>query len=112
MGEGIERNFSPPLYFRLAFWYNSRMAHRTSIIDLRASVRVLNEMVGAVPGTPGSYVLQGAYGGWQLQKVLPTGTTIIFPGFRPKTELLNLIHAFRAGIRVGQETVFPPAASA
>jgi len=91
--------------------------HRTTKNELISAVRVLNQMVGAnaVAHQPGSYILAGAYGGWQLQRIVDTGTaltgaTAVFPGFRSKRELLELIHAFRAGIlaaqaiRVGQES--------
>ncbi len=87
--------------------------HRTTKTELNSAVRVLNEMIGATEGQPGSYTLQGAYGGWQLQQVVGTGTvltgaTAIFAGYRSKRELLELIHAFRAGIRVGQESASIP----
>jgi hypothetical protein len=86
---------------------------RTTKNELFYAVRVLNEMIGAVPGTPGSFFLQGAYGGWQLQKIVGTdtallGTTAIFDGYRSKRELLDLIYAFRAGIRAGQESASIP----
>jgi hypothetical protein len=83
----------------------------TTIRDLEAATRVLNQLVGATAATPGAYYLQGAYGGWQLQQLVgPHGACIaIFPGYRSKRELLELIHAFRAGIRVGQETAPVPA---
>jgi hypothetical protein len=80
---------------------------RTTKYDLASAVRVLNQLVGATPGHPGAYCLQGAYGGWQLQRVLVSGTDAIFPGYRSKRELLELIHAFRAGVRVGQQTPAP-----
>jgi hypothetical protein len=89
--------------------------NRTTKNELISAVRVLNQMVGAnaVAHQPGSYFLQGAYGGWQLQQVVGTGTiltgaTAVFPGYRSKRELLELIHAFRAGIRVGQESASIP----
>jgi len=80
---------------------------RTTKYDLAAAVRVLNELVGATPGHPGAYCLQGAYGGWQMQKILVSGTDAVFPGYRSKRELLELIHAFRAGVCVGQQAPAP-----
>jgi hypothetical protein len=86
--------------------------HRTTKIELNSAVRVLNQMIGpnAVAHQPGSYILAGAYGGWQLQRIVDTNgsTTAIFAGYRSKRELLELIHAFRAGIRVGQESASIP----
>ena len=81
---------------------------RTTKVELNYAVRVLNQMVGAnaVAHQPGSYILAGAYGGWQLQKIVGSGPTqgavSIFPGYRSKRELLELIHAFRMGIEVGE----------
>ena len=96
---------------RPGVWYNTPM-HRTTKTELIFAVRILNQMVGAnaVAHQPGSYILAGAYGGWQLQRIVDTNgsTTAIFPGYSSKRELLDLIHAFRAGIRVGQESASIP----
>ena len=89
------------------------MNRSTTISDLKAAIRVLNEMVSAEPGKAGSYVLQGAYGGYQLQRFVMAGghlaTEAVFGGYRPKRELLALIHAYRGGVRAGMAAVFPPA---
>jgi hypothetical protein len=77
---------------------------RTTKIELIAAVRVLNHLVGANPVAhqPGSFVLQGAYGGWQLQRIHPSGgNESVTTGFRTKREVLDLIHAIRYGIREG-----------
>jgi hypothetical protein len=77
---------------------------RTTKNELTAAVRVLNELVGAnaVAHQPGTYVLAGAYGGWQLQRIHPSGgNESVTTGYRSKRELLDLIHAYRAGIREG-----------
>jgi len=75
---------------------------RTTKIELIASVRVLNQLVGIAAGQPGSFVLQGAYGGWQLQRIHPSGgNESVTTGFRTKREVLDLIHAIRYGIREG-----------
>jgi len=75
---------------------------RTTKIELIASVRVLNQLVGIAAGQPGSFVLQGAYGGWQLQRIHPSGgNESVTTGYRSKRELLDLIHAIRYGIREG-----------
>jgi hypothetical protein len=77
---------------------------RTTKIELTAAVRVLNQLVGANPVAhqPGTYVLAGAYGGWQLQRIHPSGgNESVTTGYRSKRELLDLIHAIRYGIREG-----------
>lgn len=75
---------------------------RTTKIELIAAVRVLNHLVGIAEGKPGSFVLQGAYGGWQLQRIHPSGgNESVTTGFRTKREVLDLIHAIRYGIREG-----------
>jgi hypothetical protein len=77
---------------------------RTTKIELNAAVRVLNQLVGANPVAhqPGSYILAGAYGGWQLQRIHPSGgNESVTTGYRSKRELLDLIHAIRYGIREG-----------
>jgi hypothetical protein len=77
---------------------------RTTKIELNSAVRILNQMVGANPVAhqPGSYILAGAYGGWQLQRIHPSGgNESVTTGYRSKRELLDLIHAYRAGLREG-----------
>jgi hypothetical protein len=75
---------------------------RTTKIELIAAVRVLNHLIGIEGGKPGSFVLQGAYGGWQLQRIHPSGgNESVTTGFRTKREVLDLIHAIRYGIREG-----------
>jgi hypothetical protein len=77
---------------------------RTTKIELNAAVRVLNQLVGANPVAhqPGSYILAGAYGGWQLQRIHPSGgNESVTTGYRSKREVLDLIHAIRYGIREG-----------
>jgi len=77
---------------------------RTTKFELTAAVRVLNQLVGANPVAhqPGTYVLAGAYGGWQLQRIHPSGgNESVTTGYRSKRELLDLIHAYRAGLREG-----------
>ncbi len=71
--------------------------------DLEASVRVLNQLIGIENGKPGSFCLQGAYGGWQLQRVCESGgIESVITGFRPKRELYDLIHAIRYGYGMGR----------
>ena len=71
---------------------------RITVTDLRAAVDLLNTTTGNKPGAVGSYVLGGAYGGWQLQQFATDGSLqgITF-GYIPARELHNMIHAFRHG---------------
>ena len=75
---------------------------RINMADLEAAVRVLNQTIGVAQGKPGAFCLQGAYGGWQLQRIHPSGgNESVTTGYRSKRELLDLIHAIRYGIREG-----------
>jgi hypothetical protein len=84
---------------------------RINMADLEAAVRVLNQTIGAKEGKyAGSYFLQGAYGGWQLQQFVSThsdsvlATVAITSGFRTKREVYDLIHAITYGIRTGMSS--------
>ena len=48
----------------------------------------------------GTYVLDGAYGGWKLQQIMSDGggVTNITSGYIPKRELYYQMQAFLAGI--------------
>jgi hypothetical protein len=84
---------------------------RTTIADLVLSVRHLNSAMGhsddagaaiGVNSLPGSFVLQGAYGGWQLQRIHPSGgVTSVTTGYRSKRELRELVDAIRYGVLEG-----------
>ena len=77
---------------------------RTTKIELNAAVRVLNQLVGANPVAhqPGSYILAGAYGGWQLQRIHPSGgNESMTTGYRSKRELYDLILSMRTGVVIG-----------
>ena len=86
---------------------------RTTYTDLVLSVRHLNSAMGfsddaavAIGGNsvPGSYYLQGAYGGWQLQRVHPNGGAVsVTSGYRSKRELCELVDAIRYGVLVGTQ---------
>lgn len=83
---------------------------RTTKVELNSAVRVLNQMVGAnaVAHQPGSYILAGAYGGWQLQRIQPLGGyESVTTGYRSKRELLDLIHAYRAGMNAALSPSIP-----
>jgi len=84
---------------------------RTTIADLVLSIRHLNSAMGfpddagsaiGVNSLPGSYYLQGAYGGWQLQRVHPSGgCESVTSGYRSKRELNELVNAIRYGVLQG-----------
>jgi hypothetical protein len=80
------------------------MRTRITVTHLRAAVASLNfETHGHrdISGYVGSYVLCGAYGGWQLQQLANDsgGVRCVTGGYVPARELYELIHAFRHGYR-------------
>ena len=87
------------------------MSNRITVKDLDSAVIHLNTMLGLKMGDEGSFCLQGAYGGWQLQRIVGSGhsqgVVAIFSGYRPKRELLDLIHAYRAGINAVKSPSIP-----
>jgi len=80
------------------------MRTRITVTDLRAAVDLLNRTANATPGAIGSYVLSGAYGGWQLQRLgnASGGIAAITSGYIPARELLERIHAFRYGYELAE----------
>jgi hypothetical protein len=110
-GASILEIFLCPFADREAIvWYHTGMK-RTTIADLVLSVRHLNSAMGfsddagaaiGVNSVPGSYYLQGAYGGWQLQRVHPSGgCESVTSGYRSKRELWELVNAIRYGVLEG-----------
>jgi hypothetical protein len=87
------------------------MSKRTTISEVVLAVRHLNSAMGfpddagsaiGSKSVPGSFVLQGAYGGWQLQRIgLHGGVESVTTGYRSKKEILDLIHAVRYGVLEG-----------
>ena len=75
------------------------MRTRITVTDLRAAVALLNTTTGNTPGAVGSYVLCGAYGGWQLQRLANAsgGVRQITYGYIPARELWERIHCVRFG---------------
>lgn len=75
------------------------MRTRITVTDLRHAVECLNFTTGNKPGAVGSYVLCGAYGGWQLQRLANAsgGVRQITYGYLPARDLLEQISAFRRG---------------
>lgn len=72
---------------------------RTSIDTLKKEVEMLNRDLGLTEGK-NDYFLQGAYGGFQVQRRIPgsTAVTTLHTGFRPKREVVELIAWIRTGI--------------
>jgi len=87
--------------------------HRITKADLEGAVRALNlatgqppepytrEADGALTHHPGNYHLSGAYGGWQVEQMHPSGgvTRALGGGYIPKRELYSLICAMVEGVR-------------
>jgi len=93
------------------------MSKRTTIAEVVLAVRHLNSALGyngspgvAIGSRPdaGCFFLQGAYGGWQLQRVHPAGGTVsVTSGYRSKRELLALVEAIRCGVMLREERNCP-----
>jgi hypothetical protein len=71
--------------------------------DLYAAVERLNAIIHGNPNpahnAPSAYFLQGAYGGWQLQRNAPNGRGCesVTSGYVSKPALYELIHAYGKG---------------
>lgn len=91
------------------------MANRITVKDLRNMVATLNRAAGMPDkawktdetgrrvSIPGCYVLSGAYGGWQLQKIDNEhgGVVNITDGHRPAKEVYHAIYCYTQGLRDG-----------
>lgn len=79
------------------------MPSRITERDLYAAVERLNEIVHGNPkpahNAPGAYFLQGAYGGWQLQRNAPNGRGCesVTSGYVSKPALYDMLHAYIKG---------------
>jgi hypothetical protein len=82
------------------------MPYRITESDLYAAVRRLNNTAGmsTYPTDNGAYYLQGAYGGWQLQRTRldGRGCESITDGYIRKPALYDLIHAVIRGYENAQ----------
>ena len=78
---------------------STRMNDRITVKDLDRAVIELNTMLGYQMGQEDSFCLQGAYGGWQLQRRKGTGIVAATPGYCPKRELYNRIIHMMQGIQ-------------
>lgn len=82
---------------------------RINVRDLERLVLTINELTESPTEywtdkliNIGHYTLSGAYGGWQLQRVMNTSGGVDLPlgetGHIPKRELYDLMHAYIRGI--------------
>jgi hypothetical protein len=76
---------------------------RITVKDLDSAVINLNTMLGFKMGAEGSFCLQGAYGGWQLQRYRGSGIESVTTGYRPKRELYEKILDIQYGVREGRK---------
>ena len=88
------------------------MRTRITVTNLRNAVALLNRITKNTPGKVGSYVLDGAYGGWELQRLSNDSGAVsqITYGYIPARELLAQIHAFRRGYELAELASIPPTA--
>lgn len=73
------------------------MSTRITLKDLDRAVIELNSLLGYTMGQDGSFCLQGAYGGWQLQRRRGPGIEAVTNGYIPKRELHDRIWYMRRG---------------
>ena len=75
-------------------------SNRITVKDLDRAVIELNTLLGYTMGQEDSFCLQGAYGGWQLQRRRGTGIVSVTGGYCPKRELYNRIVDMRHGAQI------------
>ena len=84
------------------------MNRRITERDLYAAVERLNMAVNGSPNpdynAPGTYFLQGAYGGWQVQRTVMNGRGCesVTYGYVSKPALYELVHAYIRGYETAQ----------
>ena len=76
------------------------MSTRITVKDLDRAVIELNTLLGYTMGQEDSFCLQGAYGGWQLQRRRGNGMVAITNGYSPKRELYQRITDMRHGAQI------------
>lgn len=72
---------------------------RTTMKNVNDALASLNLHLGVKPGEKGSFCLQGAYGGWQLQRYSEAGVVGI-GGFKSKREVYDMIHNIAYGVLI------------
>jgi hypothetical protein len=79
---------------------------RTTLPILKQMIDTLNRMSGSPTEGPykdgvpqvGHYFLQGAYGGWQVQRITASGGCYsVTSGYRSKREIYDFLRAFMDG---------------
>ena len=86
-------------------WYHTCMKRTTSTDLYNALTRLnaafghdLTKVTSSTYMIPGSFLLQGAYGGWQLQRIVPGGGVhSVTSGYRSKREVVEYIYAMLDG---------------
>ena len=93
------------------------MPQQITMRDLDGVVKRLNQITRS-PLTPwehvngqnvaniGNYHLDGAYGGWKLERMVNEHggvTDVLYSGYESKRELYGMIHAYIRGIEAGYE---------
>ena len=73
-------------------------SNRITVKDLDRAVIELNTLLGYTMGQEDSFCLQGAYGGWQLQRRSGNGIVAVTNGYSPKRELYNRIVDMKQGV--------------
>ena len=78
--------------------------------ELRALVLRINNILEDSGNSTSRYSLQGAYGGWQLQRSESNGPGMwtVSGGFRSKREMRDFLWAFIDGLNVGLAAVRKP----
>jgi hypothetical protein len=72
---------------------------RTTMKNVNDALASLNLHLGVKEGEKGSFCLQGAYGGWQLQRHSEAGIVSI-GGFKSKREMYDMIHNIAYGVLI------------
>lgn len=81
---------------------------RITVKDLDRAVIGLNTLLGYTMGQDGSFCLQGAYGGWQLQRRQGSGVASVTGGYIPKRALFDRITDMRRGAEIAFDRAQTP----
>ena len=81
------------------------MSTRITVKDLDRAVIELNSLLGYTMGQEDSFCLQGAYGGWQLQRRRGAGIEAVTNGYIPKRELFDRITDIRRGVQITKKVL-------
>lgn len=81
------------------------MNTRITIKDLDRAVIELNSLLGYTMWQEGSFCLQGAYGGWQLQRKRGSAIEAFTNGYIPMRKLFDRITDIRRGVQITQKAL-------